>query len=1742
MAEKNILDWLDLGEGLEKIDLYKKEKFIIFSKFFKLILDGDGVSLVFYLVLQSLFYIQICCITLFQTNISSKDYLLYIFKYISKIFLLEEIVSDYNSFLIFIIIITVLLIILVFCFSSLFILMNQEKKSIFFKFIIVLINCLVITILKYLIGPILCICLIPINCKNGINSTLGTTCFSDLKHLVLFIISIINFIFFLCFAIIFSIFYHEIGRIGPLTPVVRTKSSFDLYTGLAKIIVFILNFFFRIYYNDKKILIIIYDVIILFPSFIFLFYMNKKVYFYDRLMNYCIYFGGILTFWFCLIITIKNIFDIANVSLFILIGWILLIPATIFLYRYNTHKIILKTNILELDELKDIITIEMFNNSLLNLMNSQKSKNKTILLGFYYRFKEHLSAYPDIKEKFTSISNSKYLNRIYNDNFILTGYFIIYIIYDYYINKNKSNSLIGIHFCYFLINQLRNSTLAIYLCTKIRCTSLMSRYYNYILSENIKEYLVDLNGNNTNNNSPKNVQFSSVILYYLFQNLLRFKIADITESAINYFDYFKNFSIGAKSSLGFLRAGNNIIDIRIEIKALWDKINILNPFCSEIKKEYMGYIKDIIKDDNLLEKELKNHDYIKNSFLSIKNSFYFKMFDSSISAILLAEGDNADNKILYTTPNFGKNIYLSKETNELTVNSLLPSAIEKFHNFLLNDSLLYSNLDETFHSQRNAMIRTKNNTLLNIKLFVKELPNLSYGLIFIIHIEKIINSDYTIILDKDFKISGYSDEATSKKRDTYENYGLTQSFIGAHICTIIPELLLYFKCDKNKEDKIVLVDKVINQRGNLYQYQIPSPNKDIMEKINDIIAKNIKRDSSELYGKEMRFSHTKITKFNDTKILSIHDEKTFEEKYADLTKEIESCIQRTIKIEYEIVERSFKNDKYFYYILTLKKDIYSNELGNDLNEMKSKNNNNVDGDNNRSDVYDSKFQNGKEIKLNTENKAKYKNKKTENIRENNANNNNALDEQEINMEANSEEGKNNLDEDIILGKKKEDKKKDKKNNKLQQEKENIINNIRDKILQKKLNSRYSIIMLYINLLNGIILILLMLYDYLTRNNNLEKMSNYLKDNSYYNKTRVTVSNMYIILVNIVLLKTGFVNNDNCNGGCTESYKQLFENSINNIFNLIKSNDNFHQDYNELFSKYLEMNINNPFAQDQKKFNITNSQVINLLLVNCLKLKYNLEIYVNSDINNISIINKQVYETLVTNILLHSNNYLSYEFNGFGTDEMKEKINSNFYVVPFPIALSIIFSFLAIVLYIYLIYNMNNYEIFFLKKIINLNSKEFEDYLKKFEELKIKLKNYTEEEEGENKSVQNEDIKDNSLEDVSNQNQESMNKNENIKNNQSNNNQNNNINTKAEKSKSKSNSKEKEEKKNGKSKKKPKSGKKDREKKIKIAEQKKYKIKKMVSKILVINILSGIKILIPLILGITYYIIITTSSNNNETQYTLYNNVLETIDRVFVDSFISFLNVKIEIMTYANRWYNIKEGINFLEKSENINETYMLNETNYTLNELKSLGNYSMNISEESTPNFNNLIRDVIKIDNNNTNNTDAILYNLYNNDACKIVYSNQSYTNCVGFWSGVMANGLQQTIVEMGSRFSVLIDQFSLIKSKKLFLEDLLKSDDWEAYDYFIIYYLYDFFDKSRNLFNNLRFEEVYKYQQVYRIVFSCYLVLDCISLIIMIYFIYSVISLFNSFLNFIAIIPTKIIIEDKEMNEEIKKLEKDIS
>ena len=56
-----------------------------------------------------------------------------------------------------------------------------------------------------------------------------------------------------------------------------------------------------------------------------------------------------------------------------------------------------------------------------------------------------------------------------------------------------------------------------YRCSRIKAESLIDRYYKYILSENIKDYLLELNEANNKKSSKQSVQFCSLILYYSYR-------------------------------------------------------------------------------------------------------------------------------------------------------------------------------------------------------------------------------------------------------------------------------------------------------------------------------------------------------------------------------------------------------------------------------------------------------------------------------------------------------------------------------------------------------------------------------------------------------------------------------------------------------------------------------------------------------------------------------------------------------------------------------------------------------------------------------------------------------------------------------------------------------------------------------------------------------------------------------------------------------------------------------------------------------------------------------------------------------------------------------------------------------------------------------------------------------------------------------------------------------------------------
>ena len=304
------------------------------------------------------------------------------------------------------IIITIFLVLLLTCFFIIIRNMNNDKKPYIFNSVTILLNIFLQIILNYLIGPIIIICLISFICKDGINTRINSVCLTHGKYIIYNILAIINILFYLVIAIFVAVFNKEIGKIDAYTPRIQINTNFELYSGLLKILVFIIYYVNNIYLDDKQIFYIFYHLILLIILFTFSYYIYKNVFFYDKVMNCLIQLGSFLTLWFCLVMTLKDIFELNQVSLFVLIGWIIISILTINLFSYDSSELILNTNIFEINKLK---TIEMCISCLLNLIQNQEGTNKTILLGFYYRFREYLMLNPDLKEKFNFLSNAKYL-------------------------------------------------------------------------------------------------------------------------------------------------------------------------------------------------------------------------------------------------------------------------------------------------------------------------------------------------------------------------------------------------------------------------------------------------------------------------------------------------------------------------------------------------------------------------------------------------------------------------------------------------------------------------------------------------------------------------------------------------------------------------------------------------------------------------------------------------------------------------------------------------------------------------------------------------------------------------------------------------------------------------------------------------------------------------------------------------------------------------------------------------------------------------------------------------------------------------------------------------------------------------------------------------------------------------------------------------------------------------------------
>ena len=187
MIEERILEWIDLGDSIQIIDIYQKKKLLYFFKYYYLLLKHGIVSEIADIIFQCIFFLQI--ISLSAVNIQpNDDVILKILKYLEQIIIPHKILSNKKLYLISSIVIWSISCIHLILSIIVFILF---RKKIIIKVIFFFISIINFIIYYYLIGPILYLALSITFCTGGVHEIMNLKCYCDPVHIIVLILNFI---------------------------------------------------------------------------------------------------------------------------------------------------------------------------------------------------------------------------------------------------------------------------------------------------------------------------------------------------------------------------------------------------------------------------------------------------------------------------------------------------------------------------------------------------------------------------------------------------------------------------------------------------------------------------------------------------------------------------------------------------------------------------------------------------------------------------------------------------------------------------------------------------------------------------------------------------------------------------------------------------------------------------------------------------------------------------------------------------------------------------------------------------------------------------------------------------------------------------------------------------------------------------------------------------------------------------------------------------------------------------------------------------------------------------------------------------------------------------------------------------------------------------------------------------------------------------------------------------------------
>ena len=1643
MIEEKIIEWLDLGDSVMKIDLYERPKLIKYFQYFRLLIKHGINSETFDIVFHIIYFLQLICLS--SINISEEDdYVLQVFKYFESVILPYRFISETNQlYTIFSIIFwSISIIHLILTLLCVIFLYRKTVIKPFFSLISLINNIL----FYYLTGPIIHLALNGTKCINDNHEFLLKPCYSNSLHLSILLLNFFFGLYTLLIIETFSLYNYQIGSLHEINNKTRTRINcdYDLYTVNIKIVIFALQYFYVKYYSNSDIFKYVYQSLIFIFCFILSIYALKQVYFYNQNLNNLIHFSWFYVTWYTLCMLIKTIFSVTDSTIFIVLGWVII---TIVLIYYNQYCYFKRITQINLFQEQSIVYIEKFIATLLDLYHSSRKIEKVLLLGVIKKLEDYIDTNPELNNIYKILTNDPYMKKKYYGVNELSVLSLIYIIYCYYFEKSDIKSNIILNMCYFLVNKIKNPTYAGFLLSKLKTNNHSQLYHKFVLVEDIKEYLTNKLTEKNYGKSINHIQVGSVILYYQYMDIFKLKIYDGITHQIEYFDILRNNITTGKVTRNFLKMGEEILSLKEEIFQIWKQIIDLNPFCNESENDYMLYLKTILQDEVLAKNEEKKFNLLKNSKFSEKNNFYYSMFKNDINSVLLIDGFTNNGKIIYATPNFPVLYQFNwKEVVNSQMDELIPNTIQNFHKDLMEHALKYSNISRVFHKPINCFLKGKNNLLYNIQLYIKPVPNLTFGLIYISLLSKIKDHEFIILLDNNFKIDGFTEmnQGNSFTLNYTQNssYNLTSSSLNKHIGIIIPEILLQLRY----KDNTFVINNNIDIKGNLYPV---GNSKDLEPKLNillDIIKKkgflNINEDTDE--------GNKNLFEFNN------------------FNKSIHSKHSKSYSVFFKISTIKFLGGKYHYHRLYISNDTLSlNE--NQLISPTTYISNSEDFDQRK------KF-NGKQVTT----QSKY-----------DIDNEIKIEKHISNKNLNIKDAKKIIKCKIPMEKEKENKKvtndnainqnNENKDNQLFPNKTNRVNNLKhqthldsggfNKLKNGIVNKKDSIqitIMKWVSLLYVIVTVVLVIYEYNISNDLYKNLVQYLKENLFFIHSKIISSCLYINSVNLKWLKNGYIEEDSCPDQCSEFYVDLLEDNIINLKEGKDSLSTFDKDFQDVILKRrnITVTIYNTEATDVLQLDVNDN--LNFIVTKGIRLvgtfKNNLKYEGNEQIN-------------MENLIRQTSEYFQWGVSRYKGEEKRQKVNSKFGSDYLTIIIGTILCVCLLGIFTYFVIKLNQLEIFFLDKLINFNSPNFEVYLKNLEDLKKKLKNYKNDED------------ENNIEEMELEMEE-----------------------KPDEDSKKKNSKNQEEKK--KKVKKTKEGEDNKKfNQKKGSKQNKLQLQRIRKKKVMSfyfyreNILFGVKIFLILICFVSYFVVSYLVFKAYYKNYLDFDEITNDMEELYYQSFKTFLEYKSELASFESN-----------------------NNYNMTLANDIQIPNFG-NILNDLTQN---------KIYSQKNKNTLTQLYNgdmcdLIFNESKEYTTCKEFLSSILlkGMEQAIIQMGV--LINSVISELSLIKDYDTFVDLVKG------NATNFKKYEIFVEFYLYNAYLKNENIFNGLRDDQTRYYSNLTMEILIIYLIGYLFLFILLCYFIFQYKYIYISLFNFCAILSLKSILDDEYLYQKILELEKEL-